>query len=103
VACPESARTRGYAYSKYDHKYYLYSPTRCADSERLTRPLIQGHLSQTDVVRTPLSAAPDAAARLRPRLPTLHTKLDANHGHDSVAPPESRGALAAWDCYHGSA
>jgi hypothetical protein len=39
----------------------------------------------------------------RPRLPTLHTKLDANHGHDSVAPPESRGALAAWDCYHGSA
>ena len=32
-----------------------------------------------------------------------HTKLDANHGHDSVAPPESRGALAAWDCYHGSA
>eukprot|EP01044_Picomonas_judraskeda_P028834 COSAG03_NODE_9735_length_697_cov_0.729097_1_plen_79_part_00 len=55
------------------------------------------------MVATPLSAAPDAAARLRPRLPTLHTKLDANHGHDSVAPPESRGALAAWDCYHGSA
>ena len=34
----------------------LYSPTRCADSERLTRPLIQGHLSQTGVVRTTLSA-----------------------------------------------
>ena len=32
----------------------------------------------------------------------LHrTKLDANRGRDSAAPPESRGALAAWDCYHG--
>ena len=82
---------------------WLFADTLCRQRKILTRPLIQGHLSQTDVVRTPLSAAPDAAARLRPRLPTLHTKLDANHGHDSVAPPESRGALAAWDCYHGSA
>lgn len=32
----------------------------------------------------------------------LHrTKLDANRGRDLAASPESHGALAAWDCYHG--
>ena len=32
----------------------------------------------------------------------LHrTKLDANRGRPSAAAPESHGALAAWDCYHG--
>ena len=32
----------------------------------------------------------------------LHrTKLDANRGRDSAAEAGARGALAAWDCYHG--
>lgn len=32
----------------------------------------------------------------------LHrTKLDANRGRDSAAEDGARGALSAWDCYHG--